>query len=173
LVDAFIHLRQQLGHPDARLHIAGAATAADQKLVSELRRKLAAAGLADQVAWSPNISREEKADLLASLTLFSVPATYPEAFGLYTVEALASGVPLVQPDASSFQEIIATSRAGVLVTPGDPVALAQAWHDLLARPERLKELAENGRRAAERSYSVAAMRDRFLALADIVRSRSS
>ncbi len=164
-VEAFIHLRKQLQHPDARLHIAGAATAGDQKLVTNLQQTLAAAGLADQVTWSPNISREEKADMLASLTLFSVPATYPEAFGLYTVEALASGVPLVQPDASSFQEIVATSQAGILVPPNNPAALAAAWHDLLARPERLKELGENGRRAAEQSYSVEAMRDRFLALA--------
>lgn len=165
LVEAFIHLRKDLHHPDARLHIAGAATAGDEKLIAELQQKLAAAGLADQVTWSPNISREEKADMLASLTIFSVPATYPEAFGLYTVEALASGVPLVQPDASSFQEIIATSQAGVLVPPGDPAALAAAWNDLLSRPDRLKELGENGRRTAEHSYSVAAMRDRFLALA--------
>jgi glycosyltransferase involved in cell wall biosynthesis len=173
LVEAFIHLRKQLHHPDARLHIAGAATAGDEKLIAELRQKLSAAGLADQVTWSPNISREEKADLLASLTIFSVPATYPEAFGLYTVEALASGVPLVQPDASSFQEIIATSQAGILVPPCDPAALAAAWHDLLARPERLKELGENGRRAAERSYSVEAMRDRFLALVELVHSSNS
>ena len=81
------------------------------------------------------------------------------------MEALASGVPLVQPDASSFQEIIATSQAGILVPPNNPAALAAAWHDLLTRPERLKELGENGRRAAERSYSVEAMRDRFLVLA--------
>ena len=167
-VEAFIHLRKQLHHPDARLHIAGAATAGDQKLIAELQQKLSTAGLADQVTWSPNISREEKADLLASLTIFSVPATYPEAFGLYTVEALASGVPLVQPDASSFQEIIATSQAGILVPPGDPTALAAAWHDLLTRPEHLKELGENGRRAAEESYSVEAMRDRFLALVELV-----
>lgn len=168
LVEAFIHLRKQLQHPDARLHIAGAATAGDQKLIAELQQKLTAAGLADQVTWSPNISREEKADMLASLTIFSVPATYPEAFGLYTVEALASGVPLVQPDASSFQEIIATSQAGILVPPGDPATLASAWHDLLTRPDRLKELGENGRRAAEQSYNVAAMRDRFLALAQSI-----
>jgi glycosyltransferase involved in cell wall biosynthesis len=103
--------------------------------------------------------------LLASLTLFSVPAIYPEAFGLYLVEALASGVPVVQPDASSFREIIAASDAGLLVPPGDPVALATAWNGLLQRPGDLQSFGEKGRRAAEQSYSVEAMRDRFLALA--------
>jgi glycosyltransferase involved in cell wall biosynthesis len=165
LVSAFIHLRTALKHPDARLHIAGACTAGDETLVSSLRQQLEAAGLADQVTWSPNISREEKARMLSSLTLFSVPATYPEAFGLYVLEALASGVPIVQPNASSFPEIIANSGAGVLVPHGDPIALAKAWHELLNRPSDLQSLGEKGRHAAERTYSVQAMRDRFLGLA--------
>jgi glycosyltransferase involved in cell wall biosynthesis len=165
LVEAFIHLRTALRHPDARLHIAGAATAGDSALIGQLKHQLDAAGLGEQVTWSPNISREQKADMLSSLTLFSVPATYPEAFGLYLLEALASGVPVVQPRASSFPEIITTSGGGMLVPPGDTIALATAWHELLNRPEALQSLREKGRHAAEQSYSVQAMRDRFLALA--------
>ena len=103
--------------------------------------------------------------MLRSLTLFSVPATYHEAFGLYVVEAMASGVPVVQPDAASFREIVGGSGGGVLVPPGDPAALAQAWYDLLGNPALRREMAANGRRAAEEVYSVAAMRERFLALA--------
>jgi glycosyltransferase involved in cell wall biosynthesis len=165
LVEAFIHLRNTLKHPDVRLHIAGAATAGDSKLIGELKRQLTAAGLGDQVIWSPNISREQKADMLSSLTIFSVPATYPEAFGLYLIEALASGVPVVQPRASSFPEIIEESGGGVLVPPGDPIALATAWQDLLNRPDALQSFREKGRHTAEHSYSVKAMRERFLALA--------
>jgi glycosyltransferase involved in cell wall biosynthesis len=165
-VEAFIHLRTHLKHPHAVIHIAGAATTGDQKLIGSLKQRLAAAGVSDQVVWSPNVSREEKARMLSSLTLFSVPAIYPEAFGLYLVEALAAGVPVVQPDASSFSEIVSTSGAGVLVPPGNPMALAEAWHQLLQSPERLKVYGENGRRAAERIYSVQAMRQRFLDLAE-------
>ena len=165
LVEAFIHLRNTLKHPDARLHIAGAATAGDSKLIGALKRQLTAAGLHDEVTWSPNISREQKADMLSSLSIFSVPATYPEAFGLYLIEALASGVPVVQPRASSFPEIIEGSGGGALVPPGDPIALANAWREVLGRPDLLQTFGEKGRHAAEHSYSVQAMRDRFLALA--------
>jgi glycosyltransferase involved in cell wall biosynthesis len=165
LVSAFIHLRKNLHHPDARLHIAGACTAGDKALVASLKQQLAAAGLADQVTWSPNISREEKAAMLSSLSLFSVPATYPEAFGLYLIEAMASGVPVVQPRASSFPEIIEESGAGILVPPGDPIALATAWHELLSSPDALQAFREKGRHAAENHYSVSAMRERFLAQA--------
>ncbi|MES2923851.1 MAG: glycosyltransferase family 4 protein [Verrucomicrobiota bacterium] len=172
LVEAFIQLRTRLKHPDARLHIAGTATAGDSTLIGELNQQLEAAGLSDQVTWSPNISREQKADMLASLTLFSVPAIYPEAFGLYLAEALASGVPVVQPRASSFPEIVTASEGGVLVPPGDPIALATAWNDLLQRPAELQTFQEKGRHAAEDLYSVAAMRNRFLALANLIHSRS-
>jgi len=165
LVSAFIHLRKNLHHPDARLHIAGACTAGDEALVASLKQQLEAAGLADQVTWSPNISREEKAAMLSSLTLFSVPATYPEAFGLYLIEAMASGVPVVQPASSSFPEIIENSGGGVLVPPGDPIALATAWHELLSSPDALQSFREKGRHAAENHYSVSAMRERFLAQA--------
>ena len=101
--------------------------------------------------------------MLSSLTLFSVPATYPEAFGLYMIEAMASGVPVVQPASSSFPEIIENSGGGVLVPPGDPIALATAWHELLSSPDALQSFREKGRHAAENHYSVSAMRERFLA----------
>ncbi len=172
LVDAFIHLRKELKHPDARLHIAGAVTAGDEKLVAQLKQQLAGADLANEATWSPNISRDEKARMLASLTLFSVPATYPEAFGLYLVEALACGVPVVQPDASSFREIVATSGAGVLVPPNDPAALASAWHDLLQRPDSLQNFRQQARHAAEQFYGLEAMRERFLTLAGQLVSRA-
>jgi len=170
LVSAFIHLRNELKHPDARLHIAGACTAGDERLVAELKQQLANAGLTEFVDWSPNISRKQKADFLSTLTLFSVPATYPEAFGLYLIEAIAAGVPVVQPDASSFPEILSDNQVGVLVPPNDPAALAAAWHDLLRQPEKRETLSQNALQSAARFYSVQAMRERFLSLAYSINS---
>jgi glycosyltransferase involved in cell wall biosynthesis len=175
MVDAFIHLRTVLGHPTARLHLAGAATAENDGLIDELKRRISDAGLSSEVCWTSNISREEKIAMLGSLALFSVPALYPEAFGLYLIEAMASGVPVVQPDASSFPEIIGTSGAGVLVDSSDghisdghrpplQVLLARAWNDLLSRPEELLAMAERARRVASERYDAGVMRDGFLAL---------
>jgi glycosyltransferase involved in cell wall biosynthesis len=166
MVDAFIHLRTHLGHPDARLHLAGAATAENQALVVELKQRIEAAGLGGAVVWQPNLSREDKALMLRGLTLFSVPAVCAEAFGLYLPEAMACGVPLVQPECASFPEILADTEAGVLVASGDSVALARAWHGLLGKPEVLVRMAVAARRAAEQFYNITVMRDRFVALAD-------
>jgi len=56
--------------------------------------------------------------MLAGLSVFSVPAIYPEAFGLYVIEAMACGVPVVQPASASFPEMIARAGVGVLVSAG-------------------------------------------------------
>jgi glycosyltransferase involved in cell wall biosynthesis len=171
LVDAFIHLRLQLRHPDARLRIAGSETEGDKALVRELKHRLEHAGLTGHVTWSPNLDHDRKAGFLAGLTLFSVPATYHEAFGLYAIEALAAGVPLVMPRASSFPEIIETSGAGVLCEPNDPAALASAWHEVLNDEVRLATYRENALRAARETYSVEAMRERFLELVETIPGR--
>jgi glycosyltransferase involved in cell wall biosynthesis len=171
MVDAFIHLRTALGHPDARLHLAGAATADNDALIEILQQRLAAAGLGGEVRWQTNISRTDKAAMLGSLSLFSVPAIYPEAFGLYVIEAMASGVAVVQPAVAAFPEIVA--GAGVLVGEkildghGPPLheLLARAWDDLLRQPGVLRETGENCRRAAEEFYAIEVMRDRFVGLA--------
>lgn len=165
LVEAFVLLRKDLGHPDCRLQIVGTTTKDNHPLVRELQERLAAAGLAEEVSWHQNVSREEKAGLLAGWSLFSVPATYPEAFGLYLLEAMASGVPVVQPDAAAFPEIVEATGGGVLVKPGDAAALAEEWRRLLNDPDERRTLGERGRRGARMLYSADTMRDRFTELA--------
>jgi glycosyltransferase involved in cell wall biosynthesis len=161
LVNAFLVLATDLGDASTRLRIAGAATAGDEPLIATLKERLAAAGVADRVEWLPNISRDQKIAFLRGLALFSVPATYAEAFGLYVVEAMACGVPLVQPAAAAFPELVAETGAGLCVPPGDPVALARAWRDLLGDHLRRRALGEAGRAAAERQFAARVMSDQF------------
>ena len=168
LVDGYLALQRTGSHPDCRLKIAGSCTAGDAEFVSAMKKKIEEAGLSAKVEWRPNLTREEKEEFLRSLTLFSVPVTYPEAFGLYVVEAMASGVPVVNPDASSFPEIVAATEGGVLVPPGDPAELAAGWERLLNDPKELRAMGERGRRGVEERYSVTAMRDGFVVLAEQV-----
>ena len=167
MIDAFIHLRTQLGNDSARLKVAGAMTKGDIGLVESLKSKLDRANLSDSVEWLPNISRDEKLAFLSSLSLFSVPVQYEEAFGLYGIEAMAASVPIVQPNASAFPEIIETTGGGVCVDIVGPELLAEAWQKLLQDPEGLKKMGERGRLGVERSYSIQAMKNAFL---DIVES---
>ena len=65
-------------------------------------------------------------EFLKNLTLFSVPARYPEAFGLYVVEAMAAGVPVVLPNDGSFPEIIEATQGGYLYDPKEDGGLIRA-----------------------------------------------
>ena len=161
LVDAFIILARDLGDGATRLKIAGAATAGDEPLIAELKQRIAEAGLAARVEWTPNVSREQKITLLRSLTLFSVPATYSEAFGLYVIEAMACGIPVVQPEAAAFTEIVAATGGGVCVPPRDAGALAQAWQQLLADAPRRTALGRAGRLGVEKLFSAPRMCEQF------------
>jgi glycosyltransferase involved in cell wall biosynthesis len=162
LVDAFIALTRELGDTTARLHIGGAVTAGDEPFIAQQKQRLAAAGLTDRVVWSPNLSREGKVAFLRGLTLFSVPVQYPEAFGLYLLEALACGVPVVQPDAAAFPELIAATGGGLCVPPRDPLALARAWQALLADPVRRGALGRAGRLSIEKRFGAPTMAAEFL-----------
>jgi len=171
LVDAFIVLARDLGDTTTRLRIAGAATAGDQPLIGKLQKRLADAGLAPRVDWRANVTREEKISFLRGLTLFSVPTLYEEAFGLYVVEAMACGIPVVQPAAAAFPEIIAATGGGLCVPPNSPAALARAWRDLLADAPRRTALGHAGRLGVEKLFSAPSMSAQFgLVAARLTRS---
>lgn len=154
LVDAFIDLND----PKLTLAIAGTIGGGDDEYVAGLKFKLEEAGLSRLVEWLPDLDRDEKADFLASLSVFSVPATYPEAFGLYLIEAMACSVPVVMPRASAFVEIIESSQCGILFEPENVTALCESLRSALKSPG---EFGENGRRAVEERYNVTAMADQF------------
>ena len=61
--------------------------------------------------------------------MFSVPSRYPEAFGLYVIEALAAGTPVVLPKSGAFPEIVEDTGGGIIYeenNPSDP----RHWHSI-------------------------------------------
>jgi len=169
LVDAFIALQKRGRFPEARLHCAGSMTEHDARYVETLKARLEAAGCEQQVEWRPNVSREEKIAFLESLTLFSVPATYGEAFGLYVIEALAAGVPVVLPNSAAFPELVTATGGGRLFELGandteHTERLADALEFLLAEPEVARTLGETGRAAVHRDFTIARLAGRLAAI---------
>lgn len=157
LVEAYIHLKNRNTVPRLKLHIGGSCGPADEPFVKELRRRLAAAGYIGEVGFFPNLSRAEKLDFLGALSVFSVPASYGEAFGLYVIEAMAASVPVVQPRAAAFPEIIAATGGGLLCEPGNPKSLADGIERLLMDPQQARALGEAGRNAVFEKFNAEAM----------------
>lgn len=161
LVEAFMELRRRGTVPGLKLKVGGGCGPSDESYVAGLKQALARAGLAAAVSWHPNVDRDHKIDLLKSLTVFSVPATYPEAFGLYLAEALAAGVPVVQPRRASFPEFIEATGGGVLYEADNPGALVEALEGLLLNPDKARALGETGRRAVHEHFSARRMAENF------------
>ena len=155
LVDAFIHLHQHGNLPnDTELRIAGTTLPDDQSYIDEQVRKLDEAGLQSRYTFRQNITREEKIEHLRDLTVLSVPTRYGEAFGLYAVEAMAAGIPVVQPDHGAFPEIMATTGGGATFYPNTPEALADALLPWINDPAKAHATGKKAHAAVKEHYSI-------------------
>jgi glycosyltransferase involved in cell wall biosynthesis len=124
--------------------------------VDDLQQRLRAAGVLEDVKFCRNISREEKIAFLKSLDVFSVPALYGEAFGLYVIEALAAGIPVVQPRHAAFVELI-ESTGGGLIAEANADSLAEKIGELLLDLNRARALGETGSKNVFENFSVEKM----------------
>jgi glycosyltransferase involved in cell wall biosynthesis len=157
VVDAFILLRQRLPLTKLKLRIGGSCGPSDESYVKTLRERVGQAGLLTEVEFLPNLDHAAKIDFFKSLTLFTVPARANEAFGLYVIEAMAAGVPVVQPRFAAFPELIEKTGGGVVFDGHDVISLTNALQEMLAHPEQARNLGETGHAAVFRDFSAKKM----------------
>ena len=160
LAEAYRLLRKEL--PSARFEVAGYMAADCKPYLAEIEKHLDEAGLGAEFHYHGVLDRADKISFMRKLDVMSVPATYDEPKGVSLLEAMACGVPLVQPSRGAFTEIVQSTGGGILVPPDDPAELA---HGILkiARDKRLaEELGANGFRGVREHYSAAHMADRLL-----------
>lgn len=150
LCDAFIELHRR-GRP-CRLRAAGYTPETSKSYVAEIVQKLEKAGLRDSVDLLGEVDRRGKLDLLRSCDVFSVPTVYREAKGIYVLEAMSQGLPVVQPAHGSFPELIEATGGGLLFSPNDVAALADRMNELMDQPQLRDELGSRGRRAVAELY---------------------
>ena len=144
LVDAFIQLKKENRVPGLKLKIAGWLGSNNQEFADEQFEKLKSAGLSEDFEYVGSIERDSKVDFLQTLDVLSVPTSYREPKGLFVLEAMASGVPVVQPDHGAFPEMIRETGGGLLFPAGDVGALADSLESLLGDPENRTRLAKTG-----------------------------
>jgi len=130
----------------------------------ELRLIIAGAGPLGQevTAWASGhasvdmvgqLPSDQCAELMARARAVVVPSAWEETFGLVAVEAMALGVPPIAPAHGSFPELISPGLDGVLFSPADPAALAQAFADLRANPERYAAYGARARESYETRFN--------------------
>jgi glycosyltransferase involved in cell wall biosynthesis len=162
LVAAFKQLTDELGPDRLRLRVAGWLGQRDRPYFDGIMDQVKEWGLENVVDYRGEVDRQAKIEFLSSLHVLSVPTTYRDPKGRFVLEALASGVPVVQPRHGAFPEMIEATGGGLLVEPDSADALASALGALRKDPVRRKELGRKGRESVRRDFSAEAMARRTL-----------
>lgn len=139
------------GHPDLRVEMAGAGSAA-----AALQARTRVQGLESTVrflGWS-----DDPAALYSGWDVVVVPSRR-EGFGFAALEAMASGLPVVASSTGGLPEIVVDGETGYLVPPGDAGALAQRIGALLQSPERCATMGAAGRDRVRDHFSIERMAD--------------
>ncbi len=157
LVDAYLKLRARRPDEVIRLHTAGWLGEGDRPYFDEQVARLRLAGYENDCHFAGVLDRRQKVEFLASIDVFSAPTVYREPKGLFVLEALASGVPVVQPTHGAFPELLAATGGGRLVPPNDPDSLAEAIGELLADRESATALGQIGRQAVHERFNAHAV----------------
>ncbi len=154
LVDAFLILKRDTRLQSVKLRICGGRLACDEPFVERLTARLTAAGVRDDVEFLQSFDWPSKQEFLKSLSVLSVPEPQPVAYGLYVLEALATGVPVVEPAIGSFPETLALTGGGVLYEPNTAGKLAEALSSLLLDPQAARRLGAQGRAGMLKAFDI-------------------
>ncbi len=147
LAEAFRDLAARVGRDKVRLRVAGYLGPRDRAYLSDVRSRLRDWGLLEVCDFLGEVDRAGKLRFLQTLHVLSVPTVYRDPKGRFVLEALASGVPVVQPRHGAFPELIEETEGGLLVEPESSAALAEGLLALMRDPERRRELGHRGRDA--------------------------
>ena len=162
LAEAYIRFRRRMPEVAARLEVAGYLAPAHEGYLADVQRTLQRASVGDECTYHGALDRVGKLEFLRHLDLLSVPATYDEPKGMFLLEAMASGVPAVQPRRGAFVEILERTGGGVLVPPDDPEPLADAFVELYRDEAMLRTLGQRAFAGVRAHYTVAHSADRLL-----------
>jgi glycosyltransferase involved in cell wall biosynthesis len=154
LAEAYVRLRRKTASTKMRLEAAGYMAAAHKPYLAAAQRTFAQAGLQHEFTYRGEVDRRGKVEFLHSLDVMSMPATYDEPKGFTLLEAMASGVPIVEPRRGALEEIVERTGGGLLVPADDPDALADGlcrlWSD---RPLR-EQLGRRGQQGVREHYTI-------------------
>src|SRR5205807_7902102 len=133
------------GAPRVKVRASGWLGENNRAYFEDIRKKLEAHGHLDDFEHVESPDHASKVRFLHSVDVLSVPSPYREPKGLYVLEALANGVPVVQPRHGSFPELIEATGGGLLFQPDDAADLAAALRRLADDPGHAVELGRRGR----------------------------
>jgi len=168
LTDAYVRFRRRTGDARIRLEAAGTMASSARRYLEESEKVIGRAGLGAEFAYRGSLDRAGKLAFLRGIDVFSAPATYDEPKGMSLLEAMATGVPVVQPRRGSFTEIVERTGGGLLVPPDDPEQLAEGLYLLWSNRNLRDTLAQRAFEGVRARYSIGHAADRLLEVCEAV-----
>jgi glycosyltransferase involved in cell wall biosynthesis len=162
LADAYVRLRRETEFSGATLEVAGYLAPEHREYLRGIEHKMKDAGMENEFCYRGVLDRLRKIDFLRNLNVLSVPCTYDEPKGMFLLEAMANGVPVVQPRRGAFPEILQKTGGGILVEPDDTASLAQGILSLWKDPALVEELGKRGAQGVCEHYGAPRMAARAL-----------
>ena len=166
LAEALGHLRGRQSDSGCRirLRVAGWLSPEHRPFLGEVEKQLRRSGLAEDYEYIGAVDHEQKIEFLRGLDVLSVPTAYRASKGLYILEALACGVPVVQPRIGVFPELIDATGGGLLCEPDNPRDLANSLAKLMAHPAEADHMGTRGRRRVQTHFNAKRMAEQTLAI---------
>lgn len=147
LLDAFKLVLET--HAEAKLLLVGTADSEDYG--RQLQERAHSLGIEDRVEFAGRLPFPEVRNALASASVAVLPyipvSAHRVAYPTKLFEYMAAGVPCVASDLPLCKEIIEGARCGLVVSGGEPQALADGLLHLLKNPEAAREMGKRGRQA--------------------------
>ncbi|HET9529671.1 MAG TPA: glycosyltransferase family 4 protein [Blastocatellia bacterium] len=162
LCEAYRLLRERSDFAGARIEVAGYLGPEHREYMRHIEEQMKDWGLGDEFHYRGAVDRNEKTAFLQSIDVLSVPATYDEPKGIFLLEAMANGSPVVQPRRGGFTEIVESTGGGLLVEPDNPHSLAEGLYSMYKNPSIAREMGERGAEGVRKLYNVARMAERAL-----------
>jgi glycosyltransferase involved in cell wall biosynthesis len=154
LVEAFIKFKKIKGFKNSKLILSGGKTGDDRKFINKQIKLLEKNNVNMDVEFIDDFRTSSLPAFFKKISILSVPVLKGEAFGLYQLEALASGVPTIQPESGAFPELADITNGGVTYSPNTSDALCEKWIEILSDEKRLNDLSSNGRKSVVEKFSL-------------------
>jgi glycosyltransferase involved in cell wall biosynthesis len=145
---------------------------ADRPYFREIMNKVRSWGYESDIDYAGELDPVQRVEFLAGLSVFTVPALYPEPIGLYVPEALAAGVPVIAPCAGCLPEWLGATRGGLLIEPNNPEALAAALTRLMRDKPFAAQMAAQGKDHILKNHDISQVADSILAVLTTVLKES-
>ncbi len=104
--------------------------------------------------------QEHVETFLSTFDIFVLPSM-TEGIPLSLLEAMANGLPVVATNVGGIPEIVVHQESGLLVSPGQPEALAQALEQLIQDPGEADRIAKNAECRIRERFGMIAMSEAY------------